>query len=150
MNPLVPDADIVDDAPTMVPSIPSVTTAPPPARRPRRTESELTKLAIGWLNAQPGTYAWKLHTGAFGESGHPDIDGCVNGRSLKIEMKEPGLKPTVLQMARLQRWRAAGAMVGWATSLDHVQALHARAADPEWINPLTGPGDGDGSRKARG
>lgn len=118
-------------------------------RRPRHTESEVTKLALSWLRAQPRTYAWKLHTGAYGESGHPDIDGCVDGRSLKIEMKEPGYKPTTLQRARLITWRKTGALVGWATSLEEVQQIFAHAPDRDWVNPLTGPGDGS-PRKPRG
>lgn len=112
------------------------------ARRlvPVRSETEITKECLGWLNTQPFTYAWKLHTSAFGEGGHPDIDGCANGRSIKIEMKKPGEKPDSRQMGRLKAWRAAGALVGWASSLDEVQAIFAHRHDPNWHNPLTAPG----------
>lgn len=113
---------------------------PPRARAPVKTETVITGEALSWLNAQPDTYAWKLHTGPMGEGGHPDIDGCTRGRSIKIEMKRPGEKPTRRQMARLLRWRAAGALVGWATSVEEVRAIFAHADDPEYVNPLTGPG----------
>jgi hypothetical protein len=113
----------------------------PPRRAPQhRPETEITKDAIIWLKTQPRTYAWKLHTGPQGEGGHPDIDGCTNGRSIKIEMKRPGETPTTRQMARLLRWRATGALVGWATSVEEVRAIFAHADDPEYVNPLTGPG----------
>jgi hypothetical protein len=116
-----------------------------PDRAPRRQpsvepEAKITERALTWLNAQPRCYAWKLHTGPMGEGGHPDIDGCIAGRSIKIEMKRPGEKPTRRQMGRLLRWRQAGALVGWATSVEEVRAIVAHAADLDWENPLTGPG----------
>jgi hypothetical protein len=111
-----------------------------PRRQPRiRPESEITAEALSWLNAQPRTFAWKLHTGPMGEGGHPDIDGCSDGRSLKIEMKRPGETPTKRQMARLLQWRATGALVGWATSVEEVRAILAMR-DTDYVNPLTGPG----------
>lgn len=112
----------------------------PPRRQPSiKPESEITAEALTWLNAQPATFAWKLHTGPMGEGGHPDIDGCSAGRCIKIEMKRPGEKPTRRQMARLLQWRATGALVGWATSVEEVRALLAMR-DTDYVNPLTGPG----------
>ena len=113
----------------------------PPRRRARvRSETDVTKECISWLKAQPGTHAWKLHTGPMGMGGHPDIDGCTRGRSIKIEMKRPGEKPDGRQMVRLLQWRAAGALVGWATSVEEVRAIFANWDNPEYVNPLTGPG----------
>ncbi len=114
----------------------------PPRRMPdTRPETEITKEAITWLKTQPATYARKLHTGGMsGERGHPDIDGCTRGRALKIEMKRPGEKPTKIQMVRLLQWREAGALVGWATSVEEVRAIFANADNPDYVNPLTGPG----------
>lgn len=106
-----------------------------------RPETEITKEAITWLKSQPATYARKLHTGGMsGERGHPDIDGCTHGRALKIEMKRPGEKPTKIQMVRLLQWRESGALVGWATSVEEVRAIFANADNPDYVNPLTGPG----------
>jgi hypothetical protein len=114
---------------------------PPRQRRRVRSETDITKECISWLKAQPETYARKLHTGPMsGETKHPDIDGCTRGRSIKIEMKRPGEKPDRGQMARLLQWRAAGALVGWATSVEEVRAIFANAANPDYVNPLTGPG----------
>lgn len=153
MSPIVPDDEpVIDDDPfgdlgsvadqtrEWTSKIKIVT---PSATRTEKSESDITKQAITWLKAQPRTYAWKLHTGAMGENGHPDIDGCMNGRTLKIEMKRPGRRPTPAQMARLLLWRQAGAIVGWATTVDEVMALVEQGIrDPSWRNPLTGPGVG--------
>jgi hypothetical protein len=108
--------------------------------KPVQSETAITAGCLLWLNAQPRTYAWKLHTGPLGKGGHPDIDGCTDGRSIKIEMKRPGEKPDPRQRGRLESWRAAGALVGWATSLEEVQQIYAHRHDPKWFNPLTRPG----------
>lgn len=135
---------MIDDeefsAPRLRDREPQPLTRVPPGKRPL-LEGEITAQALRWLNKQPRTHAWKLHSSVRGQTGHPDIDACVDGRSLKIEMKRPGKKPEPHQIGRLKQWRAAGAIVGWASSLEHVQQLHARAATGgEWANPLTGPG----------
>lgn len=113
-------------------------TSRPVTRVPR--ESEITTEALRWLNRQFRTFAWKIHTTAMGQTGHPDIDACVDGRSVKIEMKRPGRRPEPHQLGRLRRWQAAGALVGWASTLEHVQQLHARAGQRDWVNSLESPG----------
>lgn len=122
---------------------------PPPSRRPARTkppararsETERTQEVIAFLKTLPHTYAFKKHTSAHGEAGHPDVFACHGGRMVLVEMKVPGDKPTALQMQRLINWRAAGAAVCWAYEVEHVRELLARtAADPAYRNPLTGPG----------
>lgn len=119
----------------------------PSAARPRRElESERTHRVLNWLKMQPETYARKVHTGPMGEGGHPDIDGCQRGRAFKIEMKQPGHRPTPRQMAKLRSWRESGALVGWATDVDEVQAIMSHVDDLNWRNPLTGPGDGGPSQ----
>lgn len=102
-------------------------------------EGDITELCLTWANAEPQTFARKRHTGPLEETGHPDIEGCRQGFCFQVEMKRPGRKPTTKQMARLLRWRAAGATVGWATSLDEFRAIVERAGTG-WVNPLTGPG----------
>ncbi len=122
--------------------------APPPLRRrtappPRRSETDRTKDVLEWMNAQPDTYAFKKHTGAQGEGGHPDIFACVAGRMVLVEMKVPGERPTGRQFERLRTWQKAGAAVCWADDVEHVQELWARLGDPQWRNPLTRPGAPD-------
>jgi hypothetical protein len=118
---------------------------PPPPRKRKpdhRDESETSRTAkvLSYLKSLPKTHARKVHTGPMGESGHPDIDGCRAGRAFKIEMKKSGEKPTPLQMARLITWQAAGALVGWAESVEHAEQIMAYWDNYEWRNQLTGPG----------
>lgn len=42
--------------------------------------------------------------------GEPDLIGSFEGFAFAIECKQSGKKPTPLQEARLQQWRAAGAI----------------------------------------
>ncbi|HYF71379.1 MAG TPA: hypothetical protein VD864_01085 [Nocardioides sp.] len=114
-----------------------------PRKRPaprHESETSRTQKVLTWLNAQPETFARKVHTGPMGEGGHPDIDGCQRGRAFKIEMKKPGERPTLRQMARLRRWQQAGALVGWAESIEHAAQILAHVDDLTWRNPLSGPG----------
>lgn len=86
-------------------------------------ESAIVKKILTWLNKQPGVKAEKTHGGMYGKAGKPDITGCIRGRRFEIEVKRPGNKPTPLQMKELRDWKAAGAIVGVAYSLDDVKEL---------------------------
>lgn len=133
------DFTVVDDDECVPPAVTARRHREPPPRV--RGETERTKDVLAWLKAQPCTYALKKHTNAQGEGGHPDIFACRAGRMVLVEMKRPGEKPDTRQMERLRTWQSAGALVCWAYDVDHVRALFERAdADPNWINPLTGPG----------
>lgn len=106
----------------------------------QRSEGSITAEVLEWLNAQPLSFARKVHQGAMSGGGEPDIDACIQGRAVKIEMKRPGETPTDRQMRRLQKWQQAGALVGWACSLADAQAIVARLRDPQYRNALVGPG----------
>jgi hypothetical protein len=58
--------------------------------------------------------ARKVHGSRFGSAGEPDIDACVRGRTVKIEVKAPGRRGnvTAIQKKRLETWAAAGAVTG--------------------------------------
>jgi hypothetical protein len=118
--------------------------APPPRRAappPVRSETARTEDVLKWLKSQRGVYAFKKHTTAQGETGHPDIFGCRYGRMVLVEMKIPGKVPTKTQMQRLVAWQSVGAAVCWATEVEHVAELFERIdADAEYRNPLTRPG----------
>ena len=75
------------------------------------------------LNARPGTYAIKLHGGAYSVAGTPDVLCVVNGRAFLLEVKQPGEKPTPRQAVELERWRQAGATVAVVYSASEVEAL---------------------------
>jgi len=94
-------------------------------------ESAIVKAILRHLNSLPGCLARKRWGGGMGVAGEPDIDACFRGRSLQLEVKRPGEKPTLLQLKRLEQWREAGALVGVVTSLAEVKALLASAYAPQ-------------------
>ncbi len=90
------------------------------------TERAIVKAILAYLNGLPGCLARKRWGGGMGVAGDPDIDACLRGRSLQLEVKRPGEKPTLLQVKRLEEWRRAGAIAGVVLSVDEVKALLAR------------------------
>lgn len=84
---------------------------------------------------QAGGHARKVHGGPHQQAGEPDVDACVEGRAVKVEVKVPGAKPSAAQIGALRRWERSGALVGWVTSLRELEALLARVGDPHWTNP---------------
>ncbi len=91
------------------------------------SEKILVNRMIKTLNSKPATHARKVHGGPHGIKGEPDIDACVDGQSLKIEVKLPGGKPTKIQQHRLDVWQDAGAVTGCATTLEEMEGLYAEA-----------------------
>lgn len=103
------------------------------ARASGDKEGEVTRQCLRWLNAQPSCGARKVHQSGLAGAGEPDLDICWHGHTVKIEMKAPGgsrrPRPTPRQNARLLWWQESGARVGWATSLEQVQAILATVGD---------------------
>lgn len=89
-----------------------------------------------------GGHALKVHQDATTGRGSPDIDACVRGRCVKVELKMPGKTPTPAQYGRMRRWENAGALVGWIRSLEELDELLSHAGDLEWRNPQLAPGVG--------
>lgn len=92
---------------------------------------------LKYLNGLSRCYADKTHGSSY-KKGQPDILGCLDGRTLAIEVKRPpesgrateqtleGWKragATELQINRLTKWQAAGAIAGVATSVEETKAL---------------------------
>lgn len=78
------------------------------------------------LKQHPGVVVRKRHGTAMGVAGDPDLYGSINGRHFEIEVKrpdDPGSIPTELQAHRMQEWRAAGALVGIARSVEDALAI---------------------------
>ena len=104
--------------------------------KPRATrpvgETATTEDVLQTLNTRAGHRFQKMHQGIHSGSGEPDMDGCVWGRCVKIEMKAPGKRPSAKQNRRLLQWQEAGALVGWARSLDEVEQILARIDDPTY------------------
>ena len=70
-------------------------------------------------------------------AGELDIDCCWQGLAVKLEVKRPGRRhgyanqegrPTKLQTATMNRWKAAGAITGIVYSVDDVKMILAAAA----------------------
>lgn len=103
---------------------PSVATTQP--------EAKITKRIIDYLKGRG--HARKVHQNAYG-AGEPDIDACINGRAVKIEVKVKGNTPTPKQYAALRRWESSGALCGWVTSIEETIALLEHLPEAEWSNP---------------
>jgi hypothetical protein len=87
------------------------------------TERAIVKAILAYLNDLPGCLARKRWGGGMGVAGDPDIDACIRGRSVQLEVKRPGEKPTPLQLKRLEEWRRAGAVVAVVNSVADVRRL---------------------------
>lgn len=87
------------------------------------SERSIVKAILAYLNSLPNCLARKRWGGGMGMAGEPDIDACIGGRSLQLEVKRPGEKPTELQLKRLEEWRQAGAITGVVTSVADVRHL---------------------------
>lgn len=86
-------------------------------------EASVVKSIIKYLNSLPAARAIKV-PGDAKRSGEPDIDACVDGRAVKLEVKRPGNnKVTRLQQTTLDKWKAAGAVAGVVHSVDEVLEL---------------------------
>jgi hypothetical protein len=104
--------------------VPKAKAAKTKAQQAKETsEASITEDVLGWLNAQPKTYAHKTHGGMYGVKGKPDITGCHMGWRFEIEMKKPGGVVSTWQERELTRWAGAGAFVAVAYSLAEVQAF---------------------------
>jgi len=78
------------------------------------------------LKQQRGVVVRKRHGTAMGVAGDADLYGSIRGRHFEIEVKrpdDPGSIPTELQAQRMQEWRAAGALVGIARSVEDALAI---------------------------
>ena len=70
-----------------------------------------------------GFFAVKIHGGPFMLRGLPDCLFLKGGRAAWIEAKRPGEQPTKVQVARMSELRAAGCVVGVATSAGEARAI---------------------------
>lgn len=87
-------------------------------------ESTIQSSVLEYLNSIDGCIAENV-SGNNKQSGRADINGCLNGRCFKIELKSPdhGNKATKKQLYYLKKWAKAGAITGVCYSLDEVKKL---------------------------
>jgi hypothetical protein len=129
--------------PALVEDAPFSARAATPARagKPRpKPEAQIVKDGEVYICSLPRAYAHKVHGGPYGNAGEPDLDACVDGRTVKLEAKQPGKKPTGAQLGRLRRWAGCGALVGWFTNNDHIRQLLDHLDDPVFVPDLAHPG----------
>lgn len=90
------------------------------------TEVKESVLVTRWINRIRAldcpSWARKVHANRYTDAGEPDIDAVVCGIALKLEAKVPGGKPTQVQLSRMRKWEASGAVVGVVTTDEELQA----------------------------
>lgn len=85
-------------------------------------EDAIVKKILKFLNDIDGCYAHKVPTTGY-TSGQPDIDGCLNGRAIKFEVKQEGRTATPKQAAVLAKWAASGAVSAIVHSQEEAHEL---------------------------
>lgn len=112
------------------------------AQPQERSESAIVADVIAHIRALPNGYARKVHGGTHGQIGEPDVDACVNGRSVKLEGKTGRNRPTVPQHESMTRWQATGALAGWFRSVQDALDLLDHVSDEAFKADLDRPGCG--------
>lgn len=85
------------------------------------SEQKIQAAIRKWLEDR-GVYVVKVITA--NRAGVPDLVCCINGTFVGIEVKQPGKKPSPLQLAHLQQIRDAGGD-GWiATSVSEIKQAY--------------------------
>lgn len=90
-------------------------------------ESFFQSQALVYLNSINGCVAENV-SGNSAQSGRADINGCINGRSFRIELKvsDHGNVPSKKQLYDLLRWQKAGALVMVAYTIDDIKIVFRR------------------------
>lgn len=88
----------------------------------RATEKAIVNAIKRYLDKLSECYVIKTH-GSIYSAGQPDLLGCYKGKTLALEVKRPGGKPTPLQLAVLKKWEAAGAIAAVVTSVEEVKTI---------------------------
>lgn len=106
-----------------------------------KTESILTTKIIAMIRRR-GHWAMKVHGGAYQQAGIPDICAVVHGRSVWIEVKRPGERPTELQELKMKELRKAGAWSKWIDNVDDaerwvkgIEIVECRKVNSEYPRP---------------
>ena len=84
-------------------------------------EISIVNKIITYINSLPHGTAEKVQ-GTSRSSGKADINACINGQAIRIEVKtiDHGNKASKKQSINLKRWSAAGAVCGVVYSLEEL------------------------------
>lgn len=87
-------------------------------------EVSIVDKILSYINGLPHGVAEKVQGTAL-SSGKADINACINGRCIRLEVKtaDHGNKASKKQKINLRRWSAAGAICGVVYSLEEVKEL---------------------------
>ena len=86
-------------------------------------ETSITK-SIVRMAREDGWWTFKIAGGAFQRAGIPDLLCVKNGRAVFLEVKQPGKKPTPLQLHVMQEIREqGGAVVAVVTSREEARKV---------------------------
>ena len=87
-------------------------------------EVTIVNSILSFINSLPYGVAEKVQ-GTARSSGKSDINACINGRCIRIEVKtaDHGNKESKKQSINLRRWSAAGAVCGVVYSLEELKTL---------------------------
>lgn len=88
-------------------------------------ESTIQAKILKYLNYEVKNCIAENVMGNAFQKDRPDINGCWEGRSFRIEVKSPdhGNKPTKGQLLNLKKWKKAGAIAFVAYSLEDVKKV---------------------------
>ncbi len=81
------------------------------------SEKAVQDRIVGWLKKNE-IWVTKVHGGPYQQAGLPDLRIIYRGRSIDVEVKDKGKKPTRLQMATMRKIAAAGGLVNWFDDSD--------------------------------
>ena len=92
-------------------------------------EASLKTATIKHLRALYGAdiVVEKRFGSGYGANGQPDLNICIAGGSVQIELKTDVGELTELQKLRLEQWAQAGAVVGVARSVHEAVGIVERA-----------------------
>lgn len=87
-------------------------------------ENRIQKKILDWINSQPDCIAENV-SGNASQSGRSDINACILGRCLKMEVKrnDSYYDTTTKQELYLKRWRRAGAIAVSVQSLKEAKEV---------------------------
>lgn len=93
----------------------------------RQPEGRLQLLIRKALELEfPGSWWIKVHGGPYQSAGIPDLIGCVRGTMFGLEVKLPGERATLIQLATLDKMKLAGACTGIVTGIEEaLEFVHA-------------------------
>lgn len=78
-------------------------------------ESRIVKAVMDECRKQ-GWWCMKLHGGAFSLAGMPDVMAIKDGRVVFLEVKQPGKRPTPVQVRRMEELEGHGCPCAVVTS----------------------------------